>query len=212
MIAPWVRFRKFPWFLTFICRGKFLRLFSHQTAKVCMFQPSLRTRRCVGFWISSCPRGRFPCRCFEYPWAFRRNRMVHGWGTCRDSLMSGSSPWALSLPQSCLLLFFSCILFAVVLGQLVKLKFWAQQRELKWLRLNKWRRLFHSSRVKLLLVNMSASWCLVSMYQIWILGSRLILSNNQSTATLWVSWHMSHCWISAFHYPLNHGFIVLKDI
>ena len=33
---------------------------------------------------------------------------------------------------------------------------------------------------------MSASWFLVSMYLIWILGSRLIRSNNQSRATLWV--------------------------
>ena len=28
---------------------------------------------------------RFPCRCSEYHQAFRRSRMVHGWGTCRDS-------------------------------------------------------------------------------------------------------------------------------
>ena len=33
---------------------------------------------------------------------------------------------------------------------------------------------------------MSASWFLVSMYLIWILGSRLLRSNNQSRATLWV--------------------------
>ena len=33
---------------------------------------------------------------------------------------------------------------------------------------------------------MSASWFLVSIYLIWILGSRLIRSNNQSRATLWV--------------------------
>ena len=33
---------------------------------------------------------------------------------------------------------------------------------------------------------MSASWCLVSIYLIWISGSRLILSNNQSKATPWV--------------------------
>ena len=33
---------------------------------------------------------------------------------------------------------------------------------------------------------MSASWFLVSMYLIWILESRLIRSNNQSRATLWV--------------------------
>ena len=33
---------------------------------------------------------------------------------------------------------------------------------------------------------MSTRWCLVPMYLIWILGCRLILSNNQSRATLWV--------------------------
>ena len=32
---------------------------------------------------------------------------------------------------------------------------------------------------------MSARWFLVSMYLIWTLGSKLILSNNQSRATLW---------------------------
>ena len=58
--------------------------------------------------------------------------------------------------------------------------------ELKWLMLNKHKRCFHSSRVKLPLVSMSASWFLVSMYLIWILGSRLIRSNSQSSATLWV--------------------------
>ena len=52
--------------------------------------------------------------------------------------------------------------------------------------LNKHKRWFHSSRVKFPLVSMSASWVLVSMYLIWIIGSKLILSNNQSRATLWV--------------------------
>ena len=36
------------------------------------------------------------------------------------------------------------------------------------------------------LVSMSASWFLVSMYLIWILGSKLILSKNKWRATLWV--------------------------
>ena len=31
-----------------------------------------------------------------------------------------------------------------------------------------------------------ASWFLVSMYLIWIFGPMLILSNNQSCATLWI--------------------------
>ena len=58
--------------------------------------------------------------------------------------------------------------------------------ELKWLILNKHNRWFRSSRVKIPLVRKSTSWCLVSMYLIWIFGSILIRSNNQSSATLWV--------------------------
>ena len=58
--------------------------------------------------------------------------------------------------------FWSWLLFANV-EQLIMLKFLVQQVELKWLILNKWRRLFHSSRVKFPLVNMSASWSLESM-------------------------------------------------
>ena len=48
-----------------------------------------------------------------------------------------------------------------------------QTVELKWLLLNKHNKWFHSSRVKFPLVKMSASWLLVWMYFIWILGSQL---------------------------------------
>ena len=58
--------------------------------------------------------------------------------------------------------FWSCVLFATV-EQLIKLILLVQQLELKRLMLNKWKILFHSSRVIFPLVNMSASWCLVSM-------------------------------------------------
>ena len=51
---------------------------------------------------------------------------------------------------------------------------------------NRLRRWSHSSRVELPLVSMSASCFLVSTYMIWILGSKLMLSNNQSSSTLWV--------------------------
>ena len=128
VIAPWFRFR-IPMIPDLYLSRQFSPLLQQPTAKVWIFQPSLRTRRCVGFW-TSCHRVRFPCRCFEYLRAFRRNLLQ-----------------ALILPQSYLLLFCSCIFFAIVLVQLVKLKFWVRQRELKWLMLNKRRRLCHSSRV-----------------------------------------------------------------
>ena len=94
--------------------------------------------------------------------------------TVEDRFVTVGFDFATSLSSS----FCSCMMFAIVLVQLIKLEFLAQQVELKLLMLNKWRRLFHSSRVKLPLVAMSASWCLVSMYLIWILGSKSIQSNN----------------------------------
>ena len=62
----------------------------------------------------------------------------------------------------------------------------AAQNVEKLLILNKHKRWFHSSLAKLPLVRMSASWFLVSTYLIWIFGSKLVLSNNQSRGTLWV--------------------------
>ena len=50
-------------------------LLFHQTAKVCILQPHLRTRRCVEFRISSHPALRFPRSC-EYPQTFGCNRRM----------------------------------------------------------------------------------------------------------------------------------------
>ena len=67
-----------------------------------------------------------------------------------------------------------------------KLLKWLQEYIEKLIMLNKQSRWSHSSFEKLPLIRMSASWFLVSTYLIWILGSKLILSNNLSRATLWV--------------------------
>ena len=96
-------------------------------------------------------------------------------GTVDDRFIAVSFDFATNCSSS----FCSCTLFAIFLEQLIKLEFFAQQLELEWLILNRWRRLFHLSRVKLLLVKTSASWCLVSMYLIEILGSRLSLSKTK---------------------------------
>ena len=106
--------------------------------------------------------------------------------------------------------FCSCIIFAILPVKLIKLKFLAQQRELKWLMLNKWRRLFHSSRVKFPFVKMSAIWCLVSMCLIGILRIQIDSVKQPIKSNSAGSWHMSHWWTPAFEYHLNHGFIVLK--
>ena len=95
---------------------------------------------------------------------FQRNSGVPG----LILLVPGSTS-ALALPHF-LLPFCTCILLAIVLVQLVKLIFWEQQSNLKWLMFNKHKRLFHSSRVKFPFVNMSASWCLVLTYLCWLLG------------------------------------------
>ena len=63
---------------------------------------------------------------------------------------------------------------------------WLRENIEKFIMLNKRRKWFQSSREKLSSVCMSASWFLVSTYLILIIGSKLILSNNQSRATLWI--------------------------
>ena len=53
--------------------------------------------------------------------------------TCEDKFIAVDFDFATLLSSA----FCSCILFAIVLGQLLKLEFLAQQVELKWLMLNK---------------------------------------------------------------------------
>ena len=164
--------------------SKFPRGRVHQPATVCILQPHLRTRRCVGFWISSHPAFRFPCG-YEYPRTFGRNRTFCGWENLSEHEKTGSSLKISISPHVFLLPFVSS--FSPSFWR--SFSSWNSKRS-KW-SWNGWcwtteRRLFHSSRVKLPLVKTSASWCLVSLYRIWILESRLILSNNQSKASLWV--------------------------
>ena len=59
---------------------------------------------------------------------------------------------------------------------------------------------------------MSASWLLLSTYLIWILSSKLILSNSQSRETLSV---LDTCLIAGLR-PLliifDHGFVVFQNV
>ena len=65
----------------------------------------------------------------------------------------------------------SCGLFDMLLDLSIVLK-WLQEQTEKFIMLNKRRRWFHLSRVKLPLVNKFANWILVSTYLIWIFGSK----------------------------------------
>ena len=73
--------RRPPWLL--FCCDKFPCDFIHQPAKVCILQSRLRTRRCVGFWTSSHPAFKFP-HSYEYLQTLGCNRTFRGWGTCRS--------------------------------------------------------------------------------------------------------------------------------
>ena len=140
------------------------------------------------------------------PQASRRDRTVHRWRPCGRKLVRVI---AVGLDFATILFssFCSCILLAILSVQLSKLKFLVQHGELKWLMLNNEEDCSIRHAWGVLFVNMSAIWCLVPMYQIWILGSKLILSNNQSRATLWV---FDTCLIVGL-LPMiiifNHGFI-----
>ena len=81
--------------------------------------------------------------------------------------------------------FCSCIPFAIV-EQVTNLKFLVQQVELKCLILKNEEDCSTHHVWNFLWSVCQRVGFLVSMYLIWILGSKLIRSNNQSRATLWV--------------------------
>ena len=107
----------------------------------CIFLPSLRSRRCVLIvlffvrfpWYLTNPFDRV---LLGISGLFEAIRTLHNRRTCRDKSDKGSSSAldfaTILFSPSC-----SCILFAIVLVQLVKLNFKAQQRNLRWLMLNR---------------------------------------------------------------------------
>ena len=116
----------------------------------CIFLPRLRTRRCVliefSCSMSPCTLPIILTRCLEHP------RLFDAAGFCRveELVETGEVRFSVGFDFVTILSspFCSCILFAIVSVQVVKLKSWEEQILLEWLMLNKWRRLFHSSRVK----------------------------------------------------------------
>ena len=105
----------------------------------------------------------------------------------------------LDSPQSCFLLSVPASFSPSFRCSWPSWNFWHNRENWNGWCWTKWRRLFHSSRVKFPFVKMSAIWCLVSMYLIGILRSKLILPNNQSRATLRV---LDTCLIGGL-IPLN---------
>ena len=87
--------------------------------------------RVLNFFL---PSLRFPCRCFEYP-GFLMQSDGSRMADLARKLMSDSSPSASILLQSCLLLVLASSSPSFWCSS--KLKFWAQQTELKWLLLHK---------------------------------------------------------------------------
>ena len=79
--------------------------------------------------------------------------------------------------------------------------------------LNKWRRWFHSSRVKLPLLSVCARWFLMSTYLIWIFEFNLILSNEQPVKHNSVGpGYVSHWWTSSSDNHLDDCFVVFKNV
>ena len=76
---------------------------------------------------------------------------------------------------------------------------------------NKRRRWSHSSRVKLPLVNISASWFLVNMFDL-DLGVQIDSVKWPIKRNSVDSWHVSHRWTSALNDHFDHCFIVFKDV
>ena len=208
--------QKIPVFPEFhLCRqvSPLLQPSTHQGTHLSAFLENSTLRRILNFWL---PSRQVSLWMF---WVSKGSSTQSDGSRLRNlsrQLMSSSLLWSLILPQTCLLfvLVSSSLSFSGSLSSWNSersKKIWAQQRKQKWLMLYKWKRLFHSPRVKLPFVKMSASWCLKQTCLIWILGSRLILSNNQSRATLWVLDKCLTVGFSAFDDHLSHGFSVHKN-
>ena len=117
------------------------------------------------FWVSRCGFPRillknhtFLTKCSEYP----RTVDALGLNTIEELASIFETKFNVGFDFATIIssLVPSCFLFAICLGNW--LIFWELQPELQWLMLHKWTRSFHSPRVKLPFVTMSANWCLVS--------------------------------------------------
>ena len=89
---------------------------------------------------------------------------------------------------------------------------WLQENIEKLIMFNKQRIWFHSSRKKLPLVRMAASWFLVSMYLIWIWVSRFNSIKQPLNCNSVGSRHVSHRRTSSFDTHLDDSFIVFKNV
>ena len=108
------------------CHSKFHATSTINPPKYASFTLPWGPRRFVGFWICSCPRVRFTCRCVEYPRLFD----AIGWFTVEELVETVEFRFIPHVLWFCHnpVFFSSCILFAIVLEWLFKLKFWAQQK------------------------------------------------------------------------------------
>ena len=119
--------------------------------------------------------------------AFTGQPLVLGFATGEPSLEVASWP-----------LFDMALCFPI--GSERKLLKWLQENIEKLIKLNKRRRWLHSSRVKLSLVNMSASWFLVSTYLILIFGFQVDSVEQSIKRDSVGSGHVSH-----------HSFVIFRD-
>ena len=177
-----IQMQKIPMILTFIWRGRFLQLLQPSTRQgmhLSAFLEDSTLRRVLNCFLPW--RQVSPVDAFQYSRAFRRTRMVHRWETCRESwrYIHCSGFWFCHNPVF-FFLFLHPLRHRFGTANESEILIAAKSAEMADVE--------HMKKivVQLPLVSMSASWCLVSMYLVSILGSTLILSNNQSRATLWV--------------------------
>ena len=127
----------------------------------------------------------------EYPRAFRRNRIVHRWRTCRDRNGQFHRRWPGFRHNP--------VIFFLFLHPLSHRSGAAGQAEI-----------LGTAEP---FVSISGIWCLVSMYLIWIKVRVQVDSvKNPIKSNSVGSWHMSHCRTSPLCDHLDHCFVVFKDI
>ena len=190
---PGFRFKTCPWFLTFLSRQVFSVTLTINLLRCASFRHPWELDAASGFEF---PKDALSIsKLFDAIGLFTDEALVET-VTARFTAVGFDFATILS---SC---FCSCILFAIVLVELVKLKFWAQQNGAGMADVKQMKKLvpFVTCEVPF------GQYVCELMFGVDVPIEQPIKSNSVG------SWHMSHCGTSAFDYHINHGFIILKDM
>ena len=196
--------------LILLCCDRFFSAFIHHPVKVYIFHLHLKTRRCVGFGISCHPACKFPWS-YELPHPFGCNRIFRGWRTCPNMWRQVHSCRSWFCHKSFFVLLFLHPL-RHLFGATCQAGILSAASGAEMAAVEQMKKIVAFVTCEVTFgQKMSATWCLATIYRIWIFRIKINPVKQPIQSNSVGSWHMSHCGTSAFDNHLNHGFILLKD-